>query len=176
MQHVTVPSNGWGRIVLCLHTLCFYAKGSSHSNKVLHYEGRVEASLCPPAVPSNDHPHENAGLISGWILEGSQSACVPLLKNVQDFSNWQQTWKKQVEWTICFHVSSSQCGYIPSPSVQSPRHHSSILWWATRGRENRKRGRGGEQDKRRRGGCYNTRHTCIRVFRPCYNADISDIF
>ena len=44
--------------------------------KQFHDEGREEASLCPPASPSNDRPHGNAGLISGWILEGSQGVCV----------------------------------------------------------------------------------------------------
>lgn len=118
--------------VLFLHTLSFYAKGSSHSNKTVSLWGRVEASLCPPAVPSNDHPHGNAGLIS------------------------------------------SHCGYIPSPSAQSPRHRSSKLWWATRGRT--ERGEGEVNKTKERGGCYNTRHTCISVFRPSYSADISDIF
>lgn len=87
----------------------------------------MEASLCPPAVPSNDHPHGNAGLISGWILERSQSACVPLLKRVRFFGADSRHGEKQVEWPICCRVSSSHCGYIPSPSAQSPRHHSSIL-------------------------------------------------
>lgn len=42
--------------------------------------GRAEASLCPPASTSDDRPHGNAGLISGWIHERSEALCVPLLK------------------------------------------------------------------------------------------------
>ena len=44
--------------------------------KLFHYEGREEASLCPPASPPNDRPHGNAGLISCWIRAGSACECV----------------------------------------------------------------------------------------------------
>lgn len=77
-----------------LHCLVFYFSTPSAFMrmvpatviKLFHYEGRAEASLCPPASPSNDRPHGNAGLISGWILEKSETVCECLL-SMCDFSN-----------------------------------------------------------------------------------------
>lgn len=70
--------------MLLLHCLVFHFTTPSAFRQMVaatvikqfHCGGTAEASICPPALPLNEPPHGNAGLISNWILERSETVCV----------------------------------------------------------------------------------------------------
>lgn len=112
--------------------------------KLFHYEGREEALVFfLQHRLLNDRPHGNAGLISGCRLERSQTVCVRLIvceTLFQHTTAGTRDVNKNAEWVTGraqppkrLSPLVTDCGYIPSPSAQSPRHHSSVLWWGTRG-------------------------------------------
>lgn len=107
-------------------------------------EGKLSFSFLQHRL-LNDRPHANAGLISGCRLERSQTVCVRLIVCETLFQHTTAGTKdvnKNGEWVIATGRAQSpkrlsplvtDCGHIPSPSAQSPRHRSSVLCWGMRG-------------------------------------------